>query len=87
MDVAVSVLRSHFREWLGRAKAGEDVVVTDRGVPIARLVGMESTDLIERLTRDGVISKPISPVRTRASGRKKVKAKGLVSDLVSEQRR
>jgi prevent-host-death family protein len=34
----VSDLRAHLSEWLERAREGEEVVVTERGVPVARLL-------------------------------------------------
>jgi prevent-host-death family protein len=87
IDVGVSALRAHLKDWLDRASAGEDIVVTDRGVPVARLVGLESTSVIEELTRQGLVSRPASPERPRAAGRRRVRARGSVSDLVSAQRR
>jgi prevent-host-death family protein len=87
MDVAVSELRAHLSEWLERARSGEDVVVTDRGTPVARLVGVSSATTLERLTSEGVISRPAVPARPRATGRSRVAAGGSVSDLVTEQRR
>lgn len=87
MDVPVSALRAHLAEWLERARSGEEVVVTDRGIPVARLVGIESTDVIERLTREGVISPPASTIRSKQTGRARIRPKGSVSDLVAEQRR
>ncbi|MBI4862135.1 MAG: type II toxin-antitoxin system prevent-host-death family antitoxin, partial [Candidatus Riflebacteria bacterium] len=35
---AVSQLKASLSEFLGRVKAGEEVIVTERGKPIARLV-------------------------------------------------
>ena len=87
MDVAISELRAHLGDWLDRARRGQDVVVTDRGVPVARLVGVQATDTIERLTREGAISPPKSPKRPRASEVPRVRSRGSVSDLVGEQRR
>jgi hypothetical protein len=31
MDVAVSTLKAHFSEWVNRARAGEEILVTDAG--------------------------------------------------------
>ena len=87
MDVAVTQLRAQLAEWLKRAQAGEEVVVTDRGVPVARLVPVDAAPLIARLTREGVLGEPARPGRPRANGRKRVTVTGSVSDLVSEQRR
>jgi prevent-host-death family protein len=87
MDVAITELRSNLRTWIDRARAGADVVVTERGIPVARLVGVDAASLIERLERDGVLSRPTAAKRPRATGRKRVHSKGSVSDLVSELRR
>ncbi|GAA3815745.1 type II toxin-antitoxin system Phd/YefM family antitoxin [Cellulomonas soli] len=61
MEVAVSALRAELKQWIEAAKAGEDVVITDRGVPVARLSGIESADLLTRLTRDGLLTAPDEP--------------------------
>lgn len=87
MEVAVSTLRAHLSDWLDRARAGEEVVVTERGLPVARLVGLGTTTALERLTKQGVISKPESLSKPRARERRRVRATGSVADLVSEQRR
>jgi len=87
VEVTVTELRAHLREWLGRARAGEDVVITERGVPVARLSGIDSMDVIERLTREGVLSPPASKRRHRAAGRPVPRPTGSVSELVSEMRR
>lgn len=86
MDVAVTDLRSHLRDWLARARAGEDVVVTDRGVPVARLLGLDSSTTVERLTEAGVIARPERSRRPVASGRTRPVARRPVADRVSEQR-
>lgn len=87
MDVAISELRSKLRTWVDRARSGDDVVVTERGVPIARLVAVDAADVIERLEREGIISRPKSGTRPRSTSRSRVKAKGSVSELVAELRR
>jgi prevent-host-death family protein len=87
MDVAVTDLRAHLSEWLDRARQGDDVVITDRGVPVARLVGLTATAALERLTAEGVISRPATARRPRASGRPRPRARRPVADLVSDQRR
>jgi len=87
MDVAVSELRAHLSEWLEQAREGTEVVVTDRGVPVARLLGLDATDTLERLTADGVIARPERAKRPTASGRCRPSSRTNMADLVSEQRR
>lgn len=73
--------------WIERARSGEDVVITDRGTPVARLVAVDSTPLLEELTRAGVLSRPVSDTRPSARSARRVVASGSVSDLINEQRR
>ena len=87
MDVAVSEFRANLRDWLERARQGNEVVVTERGVPIARLLGIEAAPLLERLTAEGVIGRPTNPERPAASGRPRPRPRRPVAPLVSEQRR
>ena len=86
VDVAISTLRAELSSWIDRARAGEEVVVTDRGIPVARLVAVESAPLLDQLTQQGVLSRPSGP-RPAARGAVRARATGSVSDLVGDQRR
>jgi prevent-host-death family protein len=86
MEVAVSQLRARLSEWVERARGGEEVIVTDRGEPVVRLVGIESAPALERLVADGVIGRAGQP-RPVARGHRRVSAEGSVSDLISTGRR
>ena len=87
MDVPVSELRANLREWLERAREGDEVVVTERGVPVARLLGIQTAPLLDRLTSEGVIGRPTTPERPAASKRPRPRPRRPVAPLVSEQRR
>jgi prevent-host-death family protein len=87
MDVAVTELRSHLSEWLERVRGGAEVVITDRGVPVARLLGLTTTAALERLTADGVIGRPEAAQRPRASGRPRPRPRRPLAEIVSDQRR
>jgi prevent-host-death family protein len=86
MDVAVSELRAHLSDYLARAREGAEVVITDRGVPIARLLGVTTTTTLERLAADGVIARAAAP-RPRASGQPRPRSRRSVAAIVSDQRR
>jgi prevent-host-death family protein len=86
MDVAVSELRAHLSDYLDRAREGAEVVITDRGMPIARLLGVTATTTLERLTADGVIARSAAP-RPRASGQLRPRTRRPIADIVSDQRR
>ncbi len=86
MDVAVTELRAHLGRWIDAARDGNEVVITDRGTPVARIVPLDSTPVLERLTADGVISRPERSSRPVAGGGSRPKPKRPVADIVSEQR-
>ena len=87
MDVTVTDLRAHLSSWLERARDGQEVVITDRGVPVARLVGLTATTTIERLTAGGVIGRPAAAQRPPASGRARPRSRRPLAEVVSDQRR
>lgn len=87
MQVAITELRAGLASWIERARSGEEVVVTDRGVPVARLLAIGSSPQIEQLTQQGVISGPRRSRGPTATGARRVVADGPVADLVTEQRR
>lgn len=87
MDVAISTLRAELSSWIERARAGEEIVVTDRGTPVARLLAVDTAPLLDQLVERGVVSKPRRTDRPAARRAGRVRASGPVADLVSEQRR
>jgi prevent-host-death family protein len=87
MDVAVSQLRANLSDWLEKVKQGEEVVVTERGTPVARLVAVDAFLTLNRLTAEGVIGHPERAQRVRAAGRTRPRPRRPVSSIISEQRR
>ena len=87
VDVAVTDLRAHLKDWLARVHDGEEIIVTERGVPVARLVGVTTRARIERLIDDGVIARPTQPCRPSAASLRRPRPRRPVADRVSEQRR
>jgi prevent-host-death family protein len=64
--VSIGLLKARLSEYLRRVRAGEDVVVTDRGRPVARLVGLEGTPALEsrgaELVGAGLARGPVEPL-------------------------
>jgi prevent-host-death family protein len=87
MDVAVTELRAHLSAWLERAREGDEIVITDHGVPVARLLGLTTTSALEQLTADGIISRPTAAQRPTAAGRQRPRPRHPVSGIIGEQRR
>lgn len=85
-EVGVAQLRRELKDWLDRAQAGDEVVVTDRGRPVARISGIATTSLIDQLTADGQLSRPRRDRRPTARGRRRVSATEDVSVSVTNER-
>lgn len=85
-EVGVRDLRRELRRWLDAAAAGDEIVVTERGRPIAKIVDLAPESGLERLRREGLVQMPRRP-RPRAESLAPVPARGSVSDLVTDQRR
>jgi prevent-host-death family protein len=82
----VAQLRRELKEWLERARSGDEVVITERGRPVARLSGIDVAPLLDRLTEEGLISAPPRTPRPSARGRERARPAGGVADLVVAER-
>lgn len=83
-EVGVRELRDHLSRYLEQVQAGAEVVITDRGRAIARVLPIGQERTIDRLIREGLVT----PTRHRERRRPKpLKTTGPVSDLVAKQRR
>ena len=58
MEISVTDLRKDVNAALAAVKAGEEVIVTERGLPIARIGGIEGGDLLASLAEDGLVTVP-----------------------------
>lgn len=77
-------LRDHLSRYLEQVQAGAEVVVTDRGRAIARMLPIGEERAIDRLVREGLVT----PAKQRRRRRPRpLRSAGPVSDLVAEQRR
>jgi prevent-host-death family protein len=86
MEVGIRELRGQLSRWLDQVQNGEDIVITERGRPVARLVGISTGRGIDRLVAAGEVQLPTKARRPSGTIRR-VRALGNVSDLVREQRR
>ena len=93
MDVATSrrsragvrEVKNHLSAYLDRVRDGEEIVITDRGRPVARLTSVEpDVDRLQELIDQGVIT-PATAARSLPDRR--VRVKGSLADLVADQRR
>ena len=86
LEIGVRELRDHLSRWLGEVKEGREVVVTERGRPVARIVPSSGPSHLESLIAQGIVTPPSAP-RLPARSIRRIKARGPVSGFVTEQRR
>lgn len=85
MEVGVRQLRARLSDYLARVHEGQEVVVTERGTAVARIVPITGGRALDRAVGEGLVSPAPQRARTRPSRR--TPSHGPVSDLVAEQRR
>jgi prevent-host-death family protein len=86
VEVGVRELKNGLSRYLERVAGGTEIVITDRGRPVARLVHIDaSTQKLADLIASGAVRAASSQVRQRPARR--IAASGSVSELVAEQRR
>jgi prevent-host-death family protein len=86
MEIGVRQLREELRRWLDAVERGEEVTITERGRPVARLISANGPTQRERLIAQGILTPAERPKRP-SSALRKVRAKGNVTDFLAEQRR
>jgi len=83
MQVGVRELKAKLSEYLGRAAAGEQIVVTDRGQPVARIVSFAEGAALERGIDEGWIE---APRRTQLGPARRHRSDRSVLDVLDEDR-
>ena len=90
---SISEAKAKLSALLTRVRAGEEVTITDRGKPVARIVPVPAAEIdweerLARLERQGVITRPrkrLDPGWLRS--RPLVKARASVLEALLEERR
>jgi len=85
MEVGIRDLKNNLSRYLAKLVDGDEIVVTDRGRAIAKIIPTGTERTIDRLIDQGIVV-PASSVK-RPAPRKRVRANKPVSPLVGEQRR
>ena len=86
MEIGIRELRARLSHYVGLVRGGEEIVVTERGRPVARLIGSSDGSAMDRLVAQGIVRMPSEP-RQPARAVKRVRSDGSVAGLVAEQRR
>jgi prevent-host-death family protein len=87
VDVGIRELRADLSRYLRRVRDGDEVVVTDRGTPVARLVPFEreSESRFDQMVREGLIIPAPHPWRGPLP--EPIEGAGPLSDIVLDDRR
>jgi prevent-host-death family protein len=85
MEVGIRDLRNNLSKYLDKVRGGQEIVVTARGLAVARMIPLSEERRIDRLVAEGVITPARQNRRSRP--RHRIESTEPVSDLVSEQRR
>ena len=84
-ETKIRELRNHLSHYLDRVRTGEELVVTDRGTAVARIVPVGQPRAFDRLVQEGLIE--AAPDVARRRPRRRTRTAEPVSDLVADQRR
>jgi prevent-host-death family protein len=84
MDVGIKELRDGLSRHLAEVREGRTITVTDHGKPIARIVPVDGPTKLQQLVAEG---KARPPLRKKRPAPPPIKADGIVSDLIADQRR
>ena len=90
---SISETKAKLSALLDRVKEGEEVTITDRGKPVARIVPIPATEVdwderLERLERQGVIQRPKKKLEPGwLASRPLAKSRASVLEALLEERR
>jgi prevent-host-death family protein len=89
--VPVAVLKARLSEFLRKAKAGQSIVVTDRGQPVARLGPLEGAPALsgrlQHLVSRGLARRPLrAPDLDAAEVRRPADPEGRSLEAILEER-
>lgn len=83
----MTVFRAELSNRLQPGREGNEVVVTDRGTPIVRLVPVAASARLDELTASGVIGAPKVAERPPVGKSPRPKPTRPVAEIVADQRR
>ena len=84
MEVGIRELRADLSRWLKQVQAGEEILVTDRGKPVALITPANGRSKLDELIARGLAT-PARRRPTRETMLPPIKTSGTVSDLVRDE--
>jgi prevent-host-death family protein len=87
VTVGLRELRENLKAFVDLARAGEEVVITDRGKPVARILATDAQTTFERLVAEGRIRPALRPKTRLADLKTRPRVRGgTVADILIKQR-
>jgi prevent-host-death family protein len=83
--VGIRELRDNLSRFLDDVQAGRELIVTERGRPVARIVSTSGESWLDELVAEGIVTLPERELDLSSFGR--VRAKGDLMEFVFDQRR
>ncbi len=87
--IGIADLKANLSKQLAAVKAGEEIVVTERGGPIARIVpisAVELPDRVRRLAQQGLVKAPSEPLEPWEPGARVQDPEGHLLRAVLDER-
>jgi prevent-host-death family protein len=84
-EVGVRELRNNLSRFLDDVRGGSELIVTERGRPVARIVGTAGEAWLDQLVTAGIVTLPERDLDLASFGR--VRADGDLMEFIFDQRR
>jgi prevent-host-death family protein len=84
-QVGIRQLRDHLSRWIDEVQQGGEVLITERGRPVARIIKASGGSSMDELIAAGVVTTPQALLDPASFGR--VRTDGDVMEFVFQQRR
>lgn len=84
-EVGIRELRDNLSRFIDEVRAGHELIVTERGRPVARIVATSGEAWLDELVAAGVVTLPERELDLLSFGR--IRTRGDVMQFVFDQRR
>jgi len=91
MTVGIRELKIHLSRYLSKVRSGEEIIITDRNEPVARIIREPSSnkklrDILVQMAGQGLIILPKKSIKKRNTLPIAIKGKKM-SEIIIEERR
>jgi len=83
MNVGIRELKAGLSEYVKRASRGQQILITDRGRPVARLVSLGGISMVNKGIEEGWITPPL---KEGLEPIERYKASRTISEVLNEDR-